>query len=153
MIKYERAGTLIGVSGVARLIPRAHTLKPMAADASRIQQLEKENTFMRGLVSKLGIPCVYCGLADISKCARGFPGCAQGDDLMCADEEMFKDLLDQNRKLKTVAKAAEAFAISKGIEGHVSVCECKGCLLRNALNAIPSAPAPPPASAPPQPDS
>lgn len=51
-------------------------------------ELEAENTVMRGILANSpGIPCVYCGVDNISKCPRGFPGCAQADDMMIAWDE------------------------------------------------------------------
>lgn len=64
------------------------------------EELEKENTFLRGLVAKLNIPCVYCGLENMSCCSRGFPGCAKADDILCADDEFMRQLLEENRQLK-----------------------------------------------------
>lgn len=58
-----------------------------------IERLKRENTVLRGLVAKLVRPCHYCGLDDMSKCARGFPGCALADDLMCGDDEMARGLI------------------------------------------------------------
>lgn len=53
------------------------------------EELEKENTRLRFLLSDGNDPCIYCGLskADYSKCAYGFPGCARADDWICGVEQ------------------------------------------------------------------
>ena len=65
-----------------------------------IEDLERENTILRGLLAKSDKPCVYCGLTEIGKCPHGFPGCARADDIMCADDEVMQRLLAENRRLK-----------------------------------------------------
>lgn len=56
-----------------------------AAEAA-LAEARSENDTMRGLLANSALDCVYCGLpvADIGKCASGFPGCARADD-MAAD--------------------------------------------------------------------
>ncbi len=58
------------------------------AQAER-DRLSKENDHMRGLLSHGSDPCIYCGLraSEMGRCARGFPGCARGDDMMNAPPE------------------------------------------------------------------
>src|SRR5512141_238548 len=82
-----------GTEELARKAYRAAFPKKDTEAADAIVALERENTILRGLLPKLGAPCVYCGQVDIGKCPRGFPGCAQADDLMCADDETFKSLV------------------------------------------------------------
>ena len=60
----------------------------------------RENDFLRGLLSKLNIPCMHCGETNMGHCPHGFPGCAQADDLYVADDETMKRLLAENRALK-----------------------------------------------------
>jgi hypothetical protein len=62
---------------------------------------EKENGILRGLVAKVVGKCVYCGLEEMAKCARGFPGCAWADDLMCGEDEAFKATVDRMRKAES----------------------------------------------------
>lgn len=64
---------------------------------TRIARLRKENDYLRGLVVALPIPCTHCGLANMAQCARGFPGCAKADDLMCALDEGFQDAVGRMR--------------------------------------------------------
>ena len=45
------------------------------------EQLTAENSKLRGILARADVPCIYCGLADMSQCARGFPGCARMDDI------------------------------------------------------------------------
>lgn len=71
-------------------------------------RLKAENDTLRRLLPALNAPCVYCGLTDISKCASGFPGCAQADDLMVGDDEVMKRLLEDNKKLKEQLQQAIA---------------------------------------------
>ena len=49
--------------------------------------LKRENNVLRALAAHGQADCPYCGLpaADISKCARGFPGCSRADDMMAAE--------------------------------------------------------------------
>jgi hypothetical protein len=44
-----------------------------------------ENTKLRAILARSKEPCLYCGLTEMSKCERGFPGCGRMDDIM-ADE-------------------------------------------------------------------
>ena len=46
--------------------------------------------------------------------------------------------VNQYVALKAVAEAAQIFIESKGIDGHVSLCPCKGCILKKALAALQS---------------
>jgi len=46
----------------------------------------KENTTLRGVLATSALPCIYCGLDDISMCASGFPGCGRMDDIMSVPE-------------------------------------------------------------------
>jgi len=59
----------------------------------------KENTILRGIIAKLPTPCVYCGKQTMSECPSGFPGCAMADDMMAADDEISRRLLDERRRL------------------------------------------------------
>lgn len=47
------------------------------------QALEEENAKLRRMLSKSNADCIYCDLpvADILKCAHGFPGCGRADDI------------------------------------------------------------------------
>lgn len=66
------------------------------------QRLARENDYLRGLVTKCGLPCVHCGLTNMGLCKAGFPGCAQADDMMCADDAMTRELLMDKRRLFTL---------------------------------------------------
>lgn len=66
----------------------------------KITKLESENTVLKGLLPALGKPCVYCGLEDIGKCKIGFPGCAQADDIMAADDELCARVLNEDKAQK-----------------------------------------------------
>ena len=56
----------------------------------------------------------YCGLTDKSKCSRGFPGCAWADDLMCGEEEGYRNLISQLTAAKSaLVKAREALNAQK----------------------------------------
>lgn len=69
-----------------------------AATKRELESFRKENDVLRALLPKLGAPCMYCGLTEISKCERGFPGCPQADDLLCADETTHGDILKRFRE-------------------------------------------------------
>ena len=60
-----------------------------------LAETRKENDILRALLPKLKAPCAHCGLEDISKCTRGFPGCAQADDLMCGDDAWLKGIKER----------------------------------------------------------
>ena len=88
------------------------------------QRLEKENAELRavndillGIVAKAKIPCVYCGMDDISRCERGFPGCAQADDLMAGQDETFKRVCVERLELK--AEAERLRALCGEAEEHI----------------------------------
>jgi len=66
----------------------------------RLSEAVRENTILRGLLPKLGAPCVYCGEIELGKCTRGFPGCAKADDLMCGEDEAFRRLVEERNQLK-----------------------------------------------------
>jgi hypothetical protein len=79
----------------------------MAEINKELARLRKENDILRGLLPRLGAPCVYCGLTNMGLCRYGFPGCGLADDLMVSEDETFKRLLDENRELKVRLKLNE----------------------------------------------
>ena len=66
------------------LIIRESLMKTIENVTVTNAQLEKENDFLRRIVSKSDADCIYCGLQkkDMVKCAHGFPGCRRADDLL-----------------------------------------------------------------------
>jgi hypothetical protein len=56
-----------------------------------LERLKREGQILRSLLPKLGAPCAYCGQTNIGECERGFPGCAQADDIMCGDDEWVQE--------------------------------------------------------------
>jgi hypothetical protein len=55
-------------------------------DARQSQkQLTAENSKLRAILARADVPCIYCGITDMSQCTRGFPGCARMDDLQHDD--------------------------------------------------------------------
>jgi len=84
-------------------------------------ELMKENDILRALVSKLNIPCVHCGIPDISKCSRGFPGCVQADDIMVGESEYGFALLDRLRKAESRVTQLESLLISSWSVGTVTL--------------------------------
>ncbi len=46
---------------------------------------QEENDKLRGILAKSNLPCIYCNLAAMGECKKGFPGCGRMDDIM-ADE-------------------------------------------------------------------
>lgn len=78
------------------------------------KQLTKENDLLRGMVSKLKIPCHYCGLDDMSKCKSGFPGCALADDMMIGEDETFKRVAEERNEL---IRLADSLVDALNIEG------------------------------------
>ncbi len=71
-------------------------------------ETRKENDILRALLPKLKAPCAHCGLEDISKCTRGFPGCAQADDLMCGDDAWLKGIKERFRRAESELKRSRA---------------------------------------------
>lgn len=71
----------------------------VCAAVDREMELIAENNAIKNLLAKCSTTCIYCGLEDMSKCARGFPGCAKADDIMCGEDEALRDLLAANRTL------------------------------------------------------
>jgi len=65
-------------------------------------RLTAENDLLRTMLPKLGAPCAHCGITDIGKCVRGFPGCAQADDLMCGEDEYMRRLTASREALRAV---------------------------------------------------
>jgi len=82
--------------------------------ASEVEGLRAENTHLRTLVAVQATPCVYCGLTEMAKCTRGFPGCARADDLICGEEEAFKAVVSERNTLR--AEVARLTAALNGKE-------------------------------------
>lgn len=70
----------------------------MKAEKER-DEARTENDILRAMLPKLGKPCTHCGLTEISKCALGFPGCHQADDLMAGEDAAFKALVKRLREV------------------------------------------------------
>ena len=83
--------------------------------------LKEENTVLRALLPKLGNPCAYCGLTDIDKCVHGFPGCAQADDILCGEDEMMRQQLEEKRTLEAVLHAEHAALRLAQLDARLSV--------------------------------
>ncbi len=66
-----------------------------------------ENNILRGIIAVVNIPCVYCGLDDMSKCEHGFPGCAQADDLLCGQDMAWKALVEERNELRARVEELE----------------------------------------------
>lgn len=67
----------------------------------RINQLKRENDFLRALVGNSDKSCVYCGLGaeEQGQCKLGFPGCSRGDDQMLCREVGVAMERDELKKL------------------------------------------------------
>lgn len=65
-----------------------------------LENLRRENNIIKTILSKAQIPCIYCGLDDMSKCKSGFPGCAKADDLICGEDEVFKRVCEERDQLR-----------------------------------------------------
>lgn len=83
-----------------------------------VEELEKENAVLRGLLPALNAPCVHCGLTDIGRCARGFPGCAQADDLLVADQVLHGDLLARYRQVSAELEKLKQSIAESGNEAR-----------------------------------
>lgn len=89
------------------LMPGDDPAKKHIVHVSVAQRLERErdvarreNDILRGVLSRAALPCVYCGLEDMAKCASGFPGCARADDMICGGEEVAMRMAMQNRSMR-----------------------------------------------------
>ena len=82
------------------------------------QRLEKENTYLRGLVqANKNWKCVYGNkIEHMAECPMGFPGCSCADDIMCADEQIGKDLRD-SRKYKKFYETVKTLQLPDQAEG------------------------------------
>lgn len=80
--------------------------------STAMEALGRENNTIKMILAKQAIPCLYCGLEDMSKCAKGFPGCAKADDLICGEEEhgryLIKTMEALREALETALKYLEA---------------------------------------------
>jgi hypothetical protein len=49
-----------------------------------IAELRTENDKLKGILANSDLDCIYCGLplADLTKCASGFPGCERAEDML-----------------------------------------------------------------------
>ena len=50
-----------------------------------LEEARQENDKLRALLAYSDSPCVYCGLAEMSRCLYGFPGCGRADDMAIMD--------------------------------------------------------------------
>ena len=66
---------------------------------AELVRLRKENDTMRAIITKL-MPCHYCGVDEIAKCPRGFPGCALADDILCYDTTWIQEFQVMRQALK-----------------------------------------------------
>lgn len=84
-----------------------------------IEELERENEFLRGLVASKVMPCHYCGVDTLGKCPYGFPGCSLADDIFIGEQSVAKawrekydkrvaELLEANNREVERRRAAEA---------------------------------------------
>jgi hypothetical protein len=111
-----------------------------------------ENTIMRGLLAKQDTPCVYCGAETMATCPRGFPGCAQADDLLVGDDETMRRLrverdealckpvvarwLDSHHAAAAEARVAQLEGALRECEGIVSLYVFGGTVLVDVHAAI-----------------
>lgn len=81
----------------------------MDGDLKLLVELKDENDAMRAILANSpSIPCVYCGAETMAKCPRGFPGCAQADDLLVSGDEHMRRALDALRARAETAHARAA---------------------------------------------
>jgi hypothetical protein len=81
------------------------------SDETEIERLRRENDMLRGLLPALEASCAYCGLTDMAQCQRGFPGCAQADDLMCSNDETLMRLIADRREAREMVRRMESAMI------------------------------------------
>ena len=103
-----------------------------------IVRLDSENTALRGLIAQQDTPCVYCGAATMAECPRGFPGCAQADDLMVLDEQRDRQLAQALEALRgTICSRATAGAPECGTDetADARLGICPRCAVLNRSRA------------------
>jgi hypothetical protein len=78
-----RIAELEGDLSVARLQLAARACSECPA-ATKLVEMERENTTLRNLLARSNADCPYCGLPaeDINRCVHGFPGCGRADDML-----------------------------------------------------------------------
>jgi len=77
----------------------------------------KEFESLKALVANGGGPCLYCALpkSEWSKCARGFPGCARGDDaLLCQHVGVSMEADEKLRRAESFMRGVRT--IIKGLD-------------------------------------
>ena len=83
-------------------------------NATRIAELEAENTHLRAALATSKSPCVYCQLPadEMAQCRSGFPGCARMDDVMgCPEFGAMMCLSDAQADATRWRSAAEELAV------------------------------------------
>lgn len=73
------------------------------AQENDIHKLRQENDILRGIAANI-MPCHYCGVDNIAKCPRGFPGCGLVDDMMAAEDCMSGEIMDLRSQLEELKK-------------------------------------------------
>lgn len=101
-------------------------MQDMAACSRQLErelaEAKRENTILRGLLPKMPVKCPYCGLDNMGMCKSGFPGCAWADDLMCGEDEAFRNILKERDELHTKLDAAmEALKELDGIASKMQL--------------------------------
>lgn len=71
--------------------------------ARELDSTHKENDILRGIAATI-MPCHYCGVNEIAKCPRGFPGCGLADDLFCAEEALVHEYRKELESVKAELK-------------------------------------------------
>lgn len=104
------------VQEARRVLDLANRGEPSAYDvdfrphAEEVIRLDAENTILKGIIAtNPGIPCVYCGVDNIGKCPKGFPGCGQADDLMVFDDEQGRRLRADLTRCRAALRVARPY--------------------------------------------
>lgn len=80
-----------------------------AQHSAEVVRLSRENSHMRTLLAHVpDEKCIYCGLDNMAKCPRGFPGCSKADDLIAGEDVEFLRLLGEHRSLTAEVEGLRA---------------------------------------------
>lgn len=64
----------------------------------------RENDTLRVIAGKV-MPCMYCGVDNISKCPYGFPGCSLADDNNMYDQTSSETIQELKREIEELKRS------------------------------------------------
>jgi hypothetical protein len=73
---------------------------------AEIARLTRENDCLRAIAAKI-MPCHYCGVDEVAKCPRGFPGCALMDDYQGGEDMMVTEIQRLRKTNETLVQSIQ----------------------------------------------